>query len=74
MMLELSFGLADEAAAVEEAVTAVLTEGLRTRDIAGDSEPVGTQAFARAVAETVSQAPVSKRESRPAQSPSGAGA
>jgi 3-isopropylmalate dehydrogenase len=34
MMLRLSFGLEKEAAAVEEAVDAVLKDGLRTRDIA----------------------------------------
>jgi 3-isopropylmalate dehydrogenase len=32
-MLRISFGLADEAAAIEQAVTKVLAEGYRTGDI-----------------------------------------
>ncbi|PSL44010.1 3-isopropylmalate dehydrogenase [Salsuginibacillus halophilus] len=42
MMLKYSFGMIDEAQAVENAVQAVLTEGLRTGDIAGEGEAVAT--------------------------------
>ena len=40
LMLRYSFGLEDEARAVEDAVSAVLAEGYRTPDIAGDGGDV----------------------------------
>jgi 3-isopropylmalate dehydrogenase len=55
MMLRYSFGLENEAAAVEAAVNAVLDQGLRTRDIAGcggasaGERIVGTKAMGAAV-------------------------
>jgi 3-isopropylmalate dehydrogenase len=52
MMLRYSFGLEKEAAAIENAVTAVLDQGLRTPDIAGrggDPRIVGTRAMGTAV-------------------------
>lgn len=42
MMLRYSFGLMEEATAIENAVDAVLADGYHTSDIAGDGEPVGT--------------------------------
>jgi len=53
MMLEHSWGLADEAAALETAVSRVLAGGLRTKDIAGGGAHVGTVAFAAAVTEAL---------------------
>jgi 3-isopropylmalate dehydrogenase len=54
MLLRLSLGRADAAAAVEAAVTATLAAGYRTGDLAGAGERdrlsvVGTTAFADAV-------------------------
>jgi 3-isopropylmalate dehydrogenase len=55
MMLRYSFGLEEEAAAVEAAVNAVLDQGFRTRDIAGlggaaaGERVVGTRAMGEAV-------------------------
>jgi 3-isopropylmalate dehydrogenase len=52
MMLRYSFGLEDEAAALEEAVNAVLEEGLRTEDIAvknGGERIVGTKEMGEAI-------------------------
>ncbi len=54
MMLEHSFDLTDEAAAVEEAVKTVLAAGVRTVDIAGpDGASVGTEDFTAAVREAL---------------------
>ena len=54
LMLSHSFGLSDDAAAVEAAVCSVLDAGLRTSDIAGPGDTsVGTEAFATAVAEAL---------------------
>ncbi len=55
LLLRHSFGLGDAADAVEAAVEDALNEGLRTADLqpAGGGRTVGTQAFARAVAEAV---------------------
>jgi 3-isopropylmalate dehydrogenase len=54
LMLGHSFGLHAEAAAVERAVCRALGSGARTRDVAGPSDqPVGTQEFAKRVAEAV---------------------
>ena len=50
MMLEYSFGLKDEAKAVEKAVRGVLADGIRTVDIfAGGNTPVGCRAMGDAV-------------------------
>ena len=44
MMLRHSFGLEEEAQAVEQAVEGVLSEGYRTPDIAGDGgDVIGTE-------------------------------
>ena len=54
LMLSHSFGLSDEAAAVEAAVSSVLNAGLRTADVAAPGDaPVGTEVFAAAVAEAL---------------------
>jgi 3-isopropylmalate dehydrogenase len=54
MMLRLSFGLPDAAAAVERAVDRVLAEGARTPDIARAGEPVvTTEEIGRRVAATI---------------------
>jgi 3-isopropylmalate dehydrogenase len=54
MMLRLSFGLHQEAAAIEDAVIAVLQRGLRTADIARAGEvPVPTPEMGRAIANTI---------------------
>jgi 3-isopropylmalate dehydrogenase len=53
MMLEHSFGLAEEGQAVERAVSQAWAAGLRTRDVAGAGPSVGTRAFAGAVAEAL---------------------
>jgi 3-isopropylmalate dehydrogenase len=54
MMLRHSFGLEQEASAVESAVSLVLTEGHRTRDLARAGEPVlSTSAMGAKVAEFV---------------------
>ncbi|ABC29238.1 3-isopropylmalate dehydrogenase [Hahella chejuensis KCTC 2396] len=51
MMLRYSLAAEDAAAAIEQAVSDVLDQGLRTRDIAGSSgESVSTQAMGEAVA------------------------
>lgn len=51
MMLRHSFGLEEEARAVESAVEGVLSEGYRTPDIAGDGgETVGTRRMGEVVA------------------------
>ena len=54
MLLRLSCGLEDEAAAIERAVEAVLDEGLRTADIApAGTPPLGTREMGAAVARQV---------------------
>ncbi len=57
MLLQYSFGLAEEAAAVERAIEDVLNEGWRTRDIANDETPedrvVGTEGMGALVVERV---------------------
>lgn len=70
MMLDHSFDLQNEASAVEGAIGRVLADGLRTRDIAGDGESVGTRAFAAAVAAALSHAASSTQEPHPALSSS----
>lgn len=52
MMLRISFGLSDEADAIESAVNATLEDGVRTQDVAlPGSDPVGTAAFGERVRE-----------------------
>ena len=52
MMLRISFGLVDEADAIESAVNKTLEEGVRTRDIASPGgQSVGTAAFGEKVRE-----------------------
>lgn len=54
MLLRLSLGLEDEANAVEQAVSGVLEQGLRTGDIARRGEPVvSTSAMGEAIAAAV---------------------
>lgn len=54
MMLRYTFGLGDEADAVERAVKEVLAEGYRTSDIAKDGEKVsGTEAVGSLIAEKI---------------------
>ena len=53
-MLSYSFGLQEEAEAVERAVARVLADGLRTADLAGPDEgAASTEEFATAVAEAI---------------------
>jgi 3-isopropylmalate dehydrogenase len=49
MMLRLSFGLTQEADAVEHAVAKALDDGLRTSDIGGGSASIGTKAMGDAI-------------------------
>ena len=52
MMMRYSFHLADEAAAIENAVDAVLSEGWRTPDIAEPGViPIGTREMGRRIRE-----------------------
>jgi 3-isopropylmalate dehydrogenase len=54
MMLTHSFGMLEEARAVDQAVASVLARGMRTVDVARDGRlPVGTARFAHAVAEAL---------------------
>lgn len=53
MALRYSLNLDDEARAVEDAVDRVLTDGLRTEDIADGGESVGTAAMGAAVAQAI---------------------
>lgn len=54
MMLDYSFGLKEEAAAIEKAVNAVLSEGYRTADIYQDGmKKVGTREMGRLIAERI---------------------
>ncbi len=56
MMLRLSLGLLDEAAAIEAAVRDAVESGVRTGDIAGGGAVVSTSEFGDAVVERVSAA------------------
>lgn len=51
MMLRYSFGLNAEADAVEKAVSQVLDDGLRTADIGGGANSIGTKAMGAAIRE-----------------------
>lgn len=53
MLLRSSLNLPTEAAAVEQAVAAVIANGVRTPDIAGNGSPVTTSEFGEAVASQV---------------------
>lgn len=53
LMLRYSFGLNDEAAAIERAVRAAIDAGTRTADIAFGGAPVGTKAMAAAISEQI---------------------
>lgn len=53
MMLRYSFGLMDEATAIENAVDAVLAEGYHTADIAGEGEPVGTVEMGKLICDRI---------------------
>jgi 3-isopropylmalate dehydrogenase len=53
MLLRWSLGRADAADAIEEAVTGVLADGLRTADLAAGGPAVGTMGMARAIAERI---------------------
>jgi 3-isopropylmalate dehydrogenase len=62
MMLQYSFGLADEAKAIEVAVDHVLAQGVRTKDIAKASEnAVSTTAITNAVIEALALKSASSR-------------
>ncbi len=49
MMLKYSFAIEDAAVAIEEAVAKTLDAGIRTVDLAGNGEPVGTEAMGDAI-------------------------
>jgi 3-isopropylmalate dehydrogenase len=54
MMLEMSFGLVDEAKAINDAVDKVLDEGYRTGDIMSDGmKKVGTKEMAKLIADKI---------------------
>ena len=54
MMLRYTFGLGEEADAVEKAVKKVLADGHRTHDIAGDGEKaIGTEEAGRLIVENI---------------------
>lgn len=53
MMLRYSFGLMEEATAIENAVDAVLADGYHTSDIAGDGEPVGTVEMGKLICDRI---------------------
>lgn len=53
MMLRYSFGLMEEAQAVENAVDAVLAEGYHTGDIAGEGAPVGTVEMGKLICDRI---------------------
>ena len=55
MLLRHSLSLSAEAAAVEDAVSKVLTDGLRTADIARGGASIGTEAMGAAVIERLSE-------------------
>lgn len=55
MALRHSLGWHDEASAVDDAVDHVLSEGLRTADIASGTPPVGTHAMGSAVVNAIAQ-------------------
>lgn len=54
LMLAHTFGLHDEARALDRAIDAAFEDGLRTPDLAGDGPSLGTRDFADAVARRVS--------------------
>ena len=54
MLLRTSFGLESEAAATEQAVSAVLDDGARTRDVAGGGTHVSTTEFGDLIREALS--------------------
>lgn len=53
MMLRYSFGLMEEATAIENAVDAVLADGYHTADIAGDGAPVGTVEMGKLICDRI---------------------
>lgn len=53
MMLRYSFGLMKEAAAIENAVDAVLADGYHTADIAGEGAPVGTVEMGKLICDRI---------------------
>ncbi len=53
MMLRYSFGLMEEAAAIENAVDAVLADGYHTADIAGEGAPVGTVEMGKLICDRI---------------------
>lgn len=55
MMLRLSFGLEAEAAAVEVAVEAVLAQGARTRDLAGEGSWISTDEMTQRVLDSLKE-------------------
>jgi 3-isopropylmalate dehydrogenase len=57
MLLERSFGLATEAAAITQAIDDTLSSGLRTADIAEPgTTPASTRQFTAAVADALARA------------------
>jgi 3-isopropylmalate dehydrogenase len=53
MMFKYSFNLPEEAAAIEQAVDAVLAEGWHTPDIAGVGDSIGTQRMSQLICEHI---------------------
>ncbi len=64
LMMLRHIGLVKKAATIENALLATLESGVHTGDVKGDGEPVGTQAFGRAIIERLGKAPQG-REARP---------
>ncbi len=64
LMMLRHIGLYRDAAIIENALLATLEDGVHTGDVKGDKDPVGTAAFAQAVADRLGKHP-SGREARP---------
>jgi isocitrate dehydrogenase len=64
LMMLRHIGLHRDAAIIENALLATLEDGIHTGDVRGDKDPVGTTAFAQAIANNLGKQP-SGREARP---------
>ena len=62
LLLLRHIGMLRQAAIIENALLRTLEDGIRTGDFSGDREPVGTAAFAGAIAERLGQQPSEPKE------------
>jgi isocitrate dehydrogenase len=65
LMMLRHIGLHRDAAIIENALLATLEDGVHTGDVKGDKDPVGTTAFAQAIAKQPGQAALRAREPGP---------